>query len=173
MKRTAIILIIILALCALPAFAEEGTAADVIIPVENTGPQAFFGVFSGEEMLDEILLPRGEKGELSLALDSLDHFVFTVKQTRAGDGPKAEPQEYTVHVTTYLSEGKTVWTSYVDEPVKDGKAEGVVFSAPEAPPPDDTPQTGDGDCMTYILLCAGAAVCMAGSLFLRRRGRSE
>ena len=173
MKRTAIILIIILALCALPAFAAEGTAADVRIPVENLGREAFFGLFSGEDMLDEMLLPRGEKGEFLLALSGLDNYEFTVKQTRAEGGPKAVPEEYTVHVTTYLSDGKTLWSSYAEGPGKDGKAEKIVFSAPEDPQEKDIPQTGDGDYMIYICLCAGAAAFIAGLLLERHRGKGE
>ena len=177
MKRTAIIITALIALAALfpaCAFASEGLPVSVEIPVENLSAAGSFAVFEGDRALDEIYLKQGEEGVLKVSLESLDRFVFRVKRT-AFDGPgkDAEGQEYTVHVMTYLDDGKPVWSSYAKLEGKEGKADKIAFYPAFDPAPADTPQTGDGDYKIYIFTAAGAAAFTAGILLGRRRRKDE
>ena len=141
------------------AYASDGLAVSVEIPVENYSAAGKFAVFDGEREVDEIHLAQGEEGSLTLSLKSLDKFVFKVKRTAFdGSGKDAEGQIYTLHVTTCLKDGKVVWSSYAELEGTEGKAGKIAFYPAADPKPADTPQTGDGGSLLYICLAAGAAV---------------
>lgn len=178
MKKTAmIILTVLIAFAAVfpaCAYASDGLAVSVEIPVENYSAAGKFAVFDGEREVDEIHLAQGEEGSLTLSLKSLDKFVFKVKRTAFdGSGKDAEGQEYTVHVITFLKDGKPEWSSYAETEGKEGKAGKIAFYPEEEPADPDTPQTGDGDCKIYIFLAAAAAAFIAGLVAGRHRRTDE
>ena len=171
MKRIAAIIAALL-IVVTPAYA-GGVSVDAEVPVENSGVPGVFELVKDEEIIDSISLGAGETGCFLLHFDTLDSFNYVIRQNcpRAGGQVEYDSSEYTVRITTLLSDGDAPSAFYsVQKTGEDGKAEKIQYFN-YVVQTDPAPQTGDsGLAVLYAVLSAAG---IAGTVITLCRAKKR
>ena len=154
-KLIALLLIAAVMLSVVPAFADSFNI-NAKVPVSCVGEGGTFAMFEGDNEIDRIQLKGGEKGSLTVNLNSLDYFEYIIKQVDMDNEVIVyDEAEYTIKIVTILNDD--------DEPIpcitifnEDGKKLDEIVFRNYTP---DVPKTGDDNNIAIWAGLATTAVC--------------
>ena len=142
------------------------------IPVSCIGVEGTFALFDGNEVVDKVYIAPGGTETLSITLNALDYFSYTVRQIEM-DKPNVDydETEYTVKVTTILDEDdKPVACISVYEGEDGKKVDEIVFRNYNT----DIPKTGDeSDMLLWGGLAGGSLAVMALLILFAKKKKKE
>lgn len=171
MKKIIAILLALMLLMTSAAFADH-LEIKAEIPVSCVGIGGTFALFDGDEQVDQVHINSGGKDNLSVTLNALDYFSYTVRQIDMNKpNVDYDVTEYTVKVTTILDEDENpIACITVYEGVDSKKVDEIVFKNYNT----DIPQTGDNsDMFLWGGLAAGSIGTIALLLIFAKKKKKE